>query len=613
MSFWVYENKIRNRARIHTSDCRYCNDGKGVGGAPDNTDADEWHGPFKTFATADKKAVGLGRKDTAPCGACKPEAKKAAAAKKAPAKKAAAKVTEPKVAEKLPAAEKKPAAKKTTPKPKAAASKTSTKSTKTQSVTKKGSVMSTSATGKVSQVIGAVVDVEFDGALPAILNALELDNNGNRLVLEVAQHLGENTVRTIAMDSTEGLVRDQPVTDLGEPIKVPVGPATLGRIMNVVGEPIDERGPVATEERRPIHAPAPDFIDQSTSAEILVTGIKVIDLLCPYAKGGKVGLFGGAGVGKTVLIQELINNIAKLFGGYSVFAGVGERTREGNDLYYEMQDANVINLEGDSRVTLVYGQMNEPPGARARVALTGLAQAEYFRDEEGKDVLFFVDNIFRFTQAGAEVSALLGRIPSAVGYQPTLATDMGGLQERITSTTKGSITSIQAVYVPADDLTDPAPATSFAHLDATTTLNRSIAEKGIYPAVDPLDSSSRILDPMVVGQEHYEVARGVQSILQKYKELQDIIAILGMDELSEEDKLVVARARKVERFLSQPFDVAQVFTGSPGVQVKLEDTIAGFKGLIAGEYDHIPEPAFYMCGSMDEVMAKAQKMAADAA
>tara|TARA_Y100000052_G_scaffold21389_1_gene21534 strand:- start:8691 stop:10532 length:1842 start_codon:yes stop_codon:yes gene_type:complete len=613
MSFWVYENKIRNRARIHTSDCRYCNDGKGVGGAPDNTDADEWHGPFKTFATADKKAVGLGRKDTAPCGACKPEAKKAAAAKKAPAKKAAAKVTEPKVAEKLPAAEKKPAAKKTTPKPKAAASKTSTKSTKTQSVTKKGSVMSTSATGKVSQVIGAVVDVEFDGALPAILNALELDNNGNRLVLEVAQHLGENTVRTIAMDSTEGLVRGQPVTDLGEPIKVPVGPATLGRIMNVVGEPIDERGPVATEERRPIHAPAPDFIDQSTSAEILVTGIKVIDLLCPYAKGGKVGLFGGAGVGKTVLIQELINNIAKLFGGYSVFAGVGERTREGNDLYYEMQDANVINLEGDSRVTLVYGQMNEPPGARARVALTGLAQAEYFRDEEGKDVLFFVDNIFRFTQAGAEVSALLGRIPSAVGYQPTLATDMGGLQERITSTTKGSITSIQAVYVPADDLTDPAPATSFAHLDATTTLNRSIAEKGIYPAVDPLDSSSRILDPMVVGQEHYEVARGVQSILQKYKELQDIIAILGMDELSEEDKLVVARARKVERFLSQPFDVAQVFTGSPGVQVKLEDTIAGFKGLIAGEYDHIPEPAFYMCGSMDEVMAKAQKMAADAA
>ena len=474
--------------------------------------------------------------------------------------------------------------------------------------------MSTSANvkGHVSQVIGAVVDVEFDGHLPAILNALETTNQGNRLVLEVAQHLGENTVRTIAMDSTEGLVRGQDVTDTGEAIKVPVGPATLGRIMNVVGEPIDERGPVNADAHRAIHQDAPDFVDQSTEAEILVTGIKVVDLLCPYSKGGKVGLFGGAGVGKTVLIQELINNIAKLFGGYSVFAGVGERTREGNDLYYEMQDAKVIQLDGESRVTLVYGQMNEPPGARARVALTGLAQAEYFRDEEGKDVLFFVDNIFRFTQAGSEVSALLGRIPSAVGYQPTLATDMGGLQERITSTNKGSITSIQAVYVPADDLTDPAPATSFAHLDATTVLNRAISEKGIYPAVDPLDSSSRILDPLVIGQEHYDVARGVQEILQRYKELQDIIAILGMDELSEEDKLVVARARKVERFLSQPFDVAEVFTGSPGVQVKLEDTIAGFKGLIAGEYDHLPEQAFYMVGGIDDAVKKAEKMLEDA-
>ena len=469
------------------------------------------------------------------------------------------------------------------------------------------------AKGRVSQVIGAVVDVEFDGELPAILNALETDNNGNRLMLEVAQHLGQNTVRTIAMDSSEGLVRGQAVADTGAPIMVPVGPATLGRIMNVIGEPIDERGAVDTDMRRSIHAEAPEFVDQSTESEVLVTGIKVIDLLCPYVKGGKIGLFGGAGVGKTVLIMELINNIAKLFGGYSVFAGVGERTREGNDLYHEMIESKVINLEGESRIALVYGQMNEPPGARARIALTGLCQAEYFRDEEGKDVLFFVDNIFRFTQAGAEVSALLGRIPSAVGYQPTLATDMGALQERVTSTTKGSITSIQAVYVPADDLTDPAPATSFAHLDATTVLNRSIAEKGIYPAVDPLDSSSRILDPMVVGQEHYEVARGVQSILQKYKELQDIIAILGMDELSEEDKLVVARARKVERFLSQPFDVAEVFTGSPGVQVKLEDTVKGFKGLIAGDYDHIPEGAFYMCGNMDEVMTKAQKMAAEAA
>jgi len=469
------------------------------------------------------------------------------------------------------------------------------------------------AKGRISQVIGAVVDVEFDGELPAILNALETDNNGTRLVLEVAQHLGENTVRTIAMvDSTEGLVRGGPVADTGKAITVPVGPKTLGRIMNVIGEPIDERGPIGSDMDRPIHAPAPEFIDQSTESEVLVTGIKVVDLLCPYAKGGKIGLFGGAGVGKTVLIQELINNIAKLFGGYSVFAGVGERTREGNDLYHEMIESKVINLEGESRVALVYGQMNEPPGARARVALTGLTQAEYFRDEEGKDVLFFVDNIFRFTQAGAEVSALLGRIPSAVGYQPTLATDMGQLQERITSTNKGSITSIQAVYVPADDLTDPAPATSFAHLDATTVLNRAISEKGIYPAVDPLDSTSRILDPLVVGEEHYSVARGVQEILQKYKELQDIIAILGMDELSEEDKLVVARARKVERFLSQPFDVAEVFTGSPGVQVKLEDTIKGFKGLIAGDYDHLPEQAFYMVGDIEAAKAKAAKMMADA-
>jgi F-type H+-transporting ATPase subunit beta len=472
--------------------------------------------------------------------------------------------------------------------------------------------MPANAKGRVSQVIGAVVDVEFDGELPAILNALESENNGARLVLEVAQHLGENTVRTIAMDSTEGLVRGQAVADTGKPIMVPVGPATLGRIMNVIGEPIDERGPVTTDLTRPIHAPAPDFVDQATESEVLVTGIKVIDLLCPYAKGGKIGLFGGAGVGKTVLIMELVNNIAKLFGGYSVFAGVGERTREGNDLYHEMIESNVINLEGESRMSLVYGQMNEPPGARARVALTGLAQAEYFRDVEGKDVLFFVDNIFRFTQAGSEVSALLGRIPSAVGYQPTLATDMGALQERITSTNKGSITSVQAVYVPADDLTDPAPATSFAHLDATTVLSRSIAEKGIYPAVDPLDSTSRILDPMVVGEDHYNVARGVQSILQKYKELQDIIAILGMDELSEEDKLTVARARKVERFLSQPFDVAQVFTGSPGVQVKLDDTIRGFKGLISGEFDHLPEPAFYMVGNIDEAKAKAAKLMADA-
>jgi len=469
------------------------------------------------------------------------------------------------------------------------------------------------ATGKISQVIGAVVDVEFVGELPSILNALETDNQGNRLVLEVAQHLGQNSVRTIAMDSTEGLVRGQDVTDLGSPITVPVGPETLGRIMNVIGEPIDERGPVKTKIKAPIHKDAPPFVDQATETEVLATGIKVIDLLCPYAKGGKIGLFGGAGVGKTVLIMELINNIAKLFGGYSVFAGVGERTREGNDLYHEMMESGVINLDGESRATLVYGQMNEPPGARARVALTGLSQAEYFRDEEGKDVLFFVDNIFRFTQAGSEVSALLGRIPSAVGYQPTLATEMGQMQERITSTNKGSITSVQAIYVPADDLTDPAPATSFAHLDATTVLNRAISEKGIYPAVDPLDSTSRILEPKTVGQEHYEVARRTQEILQRYKSLQDIIAILGMDELSEEDKTTVARARKVEKFLSQPFDVAEIFTGSPGIQVPLEETVRSFKGLVNGEYDHLPEQAFYMVGGIDDVIEKAAKMAAEAA
>ena len=469
------------------------------------------------------------------------------------------------------------------------------------------------ATGKISQIIGAVVDVEFDGDLPTILNALETDNQGNRLVLEVAQHLGQNTVRTIAMDATEGLVRGQAVTDTKAPITVPVGPETLGRIMNVIGEPIDERGPVKTKVMAPIHKEAPPFVDQATDTEVLATGIKVIDLLCPYSKGGKIGLFGGAGVGKTVLIMELINNIAKLFGGYSVFAGVGERTREGNDLYHEMIESNVINLEGESRATLVYGQMNEPPGARARVALTGLSQAEYFRDEEGKDVLFFVDNIFRFTQAGSEVSALLGRIPSAVGYQPTLATEMGQMQERITSTTKGSITSVQAIYVPADDLTDPAPATSFAHLDATTVLNRAISEKGIYPAVDPLDSTSRILEPRTVGDDHYAVARQVQEILQRYKSLQDIIAILGMDELSEEDKTTVARARKVEKFLSQPFDVAEIFTGSPGIQVPLEDTVRSFKGLVEGEYDHLPEQAFYMVGGIDDVIEKAAKMAADAA
>ncbi|TCT01033.1 F0F1 ATP synthase subunit beta [Aquabacter spiritensis] len=474
-------------------------------------------------------------------------------------------------------------------------------------------------TGRITQVIGAVVDVQFDAHLPAILNALETSNQGNRLVLEVAQHLGENTVRTIAMDSTEGLVRGQPVTDTGSPIMVPVGEATLGRIMNVIGEPVDELGPVVGEAMRAIHQDAPSYADQSTEAEILVTGIKVVDLLAPYSKGGKIGLFGGAGVGKTVLIMELINNIAKAHGGYSVFAGVGERTREGNDLYYEMIESkvNVDPHEHDgsaagSKCALVYGQMNEPPGARARVALTGLTVAEHFRDQ-GQDVLFFVDNIFRFTQAGSEVSALLGRIPSAVGYQPTLATDMGALQERITTTTKGSITSVQAIYVPADDLTDPAPAASFAHLDATTVLSRSIAEKGIYPAVDPLDSTSRILSPLVIGEEHYNVARQVQQTLQRYKALQDIIAILGMDELSEEDKLVVARARKIERFLSQPFHVAEVFTGSPGKLVDLADTIKGFKGLVEGKYDHLPEQAFYMVGSIEEAIEKGKKLAADAA
>ena len=474
--------------------------------------------------------------------------------------------------------------------------------------------MSSNISGRITQVIGAVVDVQFDTHLPAIFNSLETVNNGNRLVLEVAQHLGENTVRTIAMDATEGLKRGQEVRDTGEAIRVPVGKNVLGRIMNVTGDAIDERGEIVSEQRWPIHRSAPEFVEQSTEAEVLVTGIKVIDLLAPYAKGGKIGLFGGAGVGKTVLIMELINNIAKAHGGYSVFAGVGERTREGNDLYHEMIESKVIDLEGDdSKVALVYGQMNEPPGARARVALSGLTQAEYFRDEEGQDVLFFVDNIFRFSQAGSEVSALLGRIPSAVGYQPTLATDMGALQERITTTSKGSITSVQAVYVPADDLTDPAPATTFAHLDATTVLNRQIAELGIYPAVDPLDSTSRILDPRVVGDEHYRVAREVQSTLQRYKALQDIIAILGMDELSEEDKLVVARARKIQRFLSQPFFVAEVFTGSPGKLVSLEDTIQGFKGLCAGDYDHLPEAAFYMVGNMEEAIAKAEKLAKDAA
>ncbi|MEO5373116.1 MAG: F0F1 ATP synthase subunit beta [Alphaproteobacteria bacterium] len=474
--------------------------------------------------------------------------------------------------------------------------------------------MAKNSIGTISQVMGAVVDVKFEGDLPYILSALEMKHQDRRLVLEVAQHLGENTVRCIAMDSTDGLVRGQKITDTGAPIAVPVGPETLGRILNVIGEPVDERGPVTTKMTLPIHRSAPEFIEQSTETEILVTGIKVIDMLAPYTKGGKVGLFGGAGVGKTVLIMELINNVAKGHGGYSVFAGVGERTREGNDLYHEMIESGVIDLEGkNSKAALVYGQMNEPPGARARVGLSGLTLAEYFRDEEGQDVLFFVDNIFRFTQAGSEVSALLGRIPSAVGYQPTLATDMGALQERITSTKKGSITSVQAIYVPADDLTDPAPATSFAHLDATTVLSRQIAELGIYPAVDPLDSTARALDPRVVGDVHYNTAREVQRVLQSYKSLQDIIAILGMDELSEEDKLVVARARKIQRFLSQPFHVAEVFTGSPGVFVNIEDTIKGFKGIIDGDYDHLPEQAFYMVGTIAEAVAKAKKMAAEAA
>jgi F-type H+-transporting ATPase subunit beta len=474
--------------------------------------------------------------------------------------------------------------------------------------------MAKNGIGKISQVIGAVVDVEFDGELPSIQNALEVNNNGQRLVLEVAQHLGESAVRTIAMDATEGLVRGTDAVDTGAPITVPVGPETLGRIMNVIGEPVDEGKPVKSKKHYPIHRPAPDYVDQSTEAEILVTGIKVVDLLAPYAKGGKIGLFGGAGVGKTVLIMELINNVAKAHGGYSVFAGVGERTREGNDLYHEMVESGVIKTDGPgSKAALVYGQMNEPPGARARVALTGLTLAEYFRDEEGQDVLFFVDNIFRFTQAGSEVSALLGRIPSAVGYQPTLATDMGALQERITTTNKGSITSVQAIYVPADDLTDPAPATSFAHLDATTVLSRQIAELGIYPAVDPLDSSSRMLDPRIVGEHHYNVARQVQEVLQQYKSLQDIIAILGMDELSEEDKLVVARARKIQRFLSQPFHVAEVFTGSPGKLVGLEDTIAGFEGILKGDYDHLPEAAFYLVGTIEEAVEKGKKLAQEAA
>ena len=474
--------------------------------------------------------------------------------------------------------------------------------------------MAKNKSGKITQVIGAVVDVKFDENLPPILNALEVDNNGTRLVLEVAQHLGENTVRCIAMDATEGLVRNMDAIDTGAPITVPVGPETLGRIINVVGDAIDEKKPIKSKKSYPIHRPAPEFVEQATESEILETGIKVVDLPAPYAKGGKIGLFGGAGVGKTVLIMELINNVAKAHGGYSVFAGVGERTREGNDLYNEMIESSVIIPDGPgSKAALVYGQMNEPPGARARVGLTGLTLAEYFRDEEGQDVLFFVDNIFRFTQAGSEVSALLGRIPSAVGYQPTLSTDMGALQERITTTTKGSITSVQAIYVPADDLTDPAPATSFAHLDATTVLSRQISEKGIYPAVDPLDSTSRMLDPRVVGEEHYETARSVQSILQQYKALQDIIAILGMDELSEEDKLTVARARKIERFLSQPFHVAEVFTGSPGKLVSLADTIKGFKGIVNGEYDHLPEAAFYMVGTIEEAVEKGAKLEASAA
>ncbi len=543
----------------------------------------------------------------APAAAAKAAAEPKAAAPKAAAPKAAAKAAAPKVAAPKAAAAKAPAAKAP-----AAAAKAPAAAKKTAAP--KAAAKATGAVGRVRQVIGAVVDVAFDDNLPAILNALETDNQGNRLVLEVAQHLGENTVRTIAMDSTEGLVRGQEVRDTGAPILVPVGPQMLGRIVNVIGEPVDEEGPVVGVEERPIHAPAPEYVEQSTEAEILVTGIKVLDLLAPYAKGGKIGLFGGAGVGKTVLIQELINNVAKAHGGFSVFAGVGERTREGNDLYHEFIESGVNKKGGGegSKAALVYGQMNEPPGARARVALTGLTVAEYFRDQ-GQDVLFFVDNIFRFTQAGSEVSALLGRIPSAVGYQPTLATDMGALQERITTTTKGSITSVQAIYVPADDLTDPAPATSFAHLDATTVLNRAISEKGIYPAVDPLDSTSRMLDPLIVGEEHYAVARDVQQTLQRYKSLQDIIAILGMDELSEEDKLTVARARKIERFLSQPFFVAEVFTGSPGKLVDLQDTIKGFKGLVAGEYDHLPEAAFYMVGTIEDAIEKAQKLAAEAA
>ena len=474
--------------------------------------------------------------------------------------------------------------------------------------------MATNNIGTITQITGAVVDVRFDADLPNILNALHVNADGRLIVLEVAQHLGESEVRTIAMDTTDGLVRGEKAVDTGAPIAMPVGPETLGRILNVIGEPVDERGPVGNKLTLPIHRSAPAFVDQSTEAQILITGIKVIDLLAPYAKGGKIGLFGGAGVGKTVTIMELINNVAKAHGGVSVFAGVGERTREGNDLYHEMIEGGVIKLDGPgSKVALVYGQMNEPPGARARVALSGLTVAEYFRDAEGQDVLFFVDNIFRFTQAGSEVSALLGRIPSAVGYQPTLSTDMGALQERITSTKKGSITSVQAIYVPADDLTDPAPATSFAHLDATTVLSRSIAEQAIFPAVDPLDSTSRMLDPRIVGDEHYNVARSVQRVLQQYKSLQDIIAILGMDELSEEDKLVVTRARKIQRFLSQPFHVAEVFTGTPGVFVKLEDTIKAFKGIVAGEYDDLPEAAFYMVGTIDEAVAKAKKLAAEAA
>ena len=469
-------------------------------------------------------------------------------------------------------------------------------------------------TGKIIQIIGAVIDVQFEDDLPEILTALEVDNGGNKLILEVAQHLGENSVRTIAMDSTEGLKRGDQVKNTGAPISVPVGPETLGRIINVIGQPIDQRGELKTKEKWPIHRDAPKFTDQSTETEILETGIKVIDLLAPYSKGGKIGLFGGAGVGKTVIIMELINNIAKAHGGFSVFAGVGERTREGNDLYHEMIESGVIKLEGKgSKAALIYGQMNEPPGARARVGLTGLTVAEYFRDKEGQDVLFFIDNIFRFTQAGSEVSALLGRIPSAVGYQPTLATDMGNLQERITTTSKGSITSVQAIYVPADDLTDPSPARSFSHLDATSVLSRQIAEVGIYPAVEPLDSTSRILDPRIVGEEHYRVAREVQKILQTYKSLQDIIAILGMDELSEEDKLTVTRARKIQRFLSQPFFVAEVFTGSPGKLVSLDSTIKSFDAICKGEYDHLPEAAFYMVGTIEEVVAKAEKMAKEAA